>query len=1582
MQDRFAPPADLRTPAEGREPQDAIAPVGFDRPATLHLVSSDDSLLRDTAPLLGILRALPQERHLVLFTGPAPDAATLTRLQEAGGFVMPGLAAVRPGDHPAWLARRLQVLLPQRVMIHAAADDPLAGQAARRLAARYGRKLYLLQGHAAAGGVVPGLLGPELAGATHVLGPGLDKPQLRRAMAAAGYDGPLHLATLGHSFDAGRDVPADPPAHLLPARLPEPEPAEPGGEPGLRARLKSALSRVQARVMPAGGELPPLSTATAGLPGELAGFGTENLADLIVALVQATGARHYHIGPIDPPLWHLVQQRLQEQDLPAERVVFLGAEGQVGDHLLYHRVGLFLGSLPGVQHCAGLAGAAWARVPVARFRGGDGAQDGIGPGETLDWSGPGDLCRRLEQGLSRADRQALSEASGRWYRQSLHPRRFARRLAALLDLTEGRLDHHPSDEETEAALAALFDAGFYLRRYPDIAQAGIDPLKHYRQHGEAEGRSPNPLFHPWHYQARLPKTVQPAKGTLLAHYLLCGEARGFTPHPYFIPACAAPGLPQPEADDPGAADSFAARAAGSVLARYLRQGRGSVQPHPLFDPAHYARNLVLSAGDQPLLLHYLETGAEAGLSPHPLISPDLVRNWGASDLLSGLLYWLALPGAGPSEPSPDLLFDPGHLCGGEAGRYALAAPNMLWAHLIEGDRPDRGPHPLIDPAHVARRRPEVLTAASPILPEMAAGRMAGIDTHPLVSTAHIMAQAPWCGVHPTRHYVQNGVAENIDPHPWFSTAYYLSQAPDAVTRSATPLQDYLQRGEFDGLRPHPFFDSNHYWNLYLRETQGGDSLLNYARQGAGLFRLVQMQDEGQRRMALRTAQSLFAQEGCDSALTETLLKEALHPATASPHPTLQVETRPVCAEWPEGADRQLVLPATTVALSRPAVLSRGHVAPPQLRHDLPEVQAGICRRAWVLAGADGFGTQDGKWWPEGAETGPLPHSELAGEGRFALRPGTPVAARRDGAVLLRWHRPARAFAQAIFACGSGSATLDRFLLEVLPRAILAARLAPAGTPLLTESDLPAQALQALRLALPDHPVLQIPRGQAARIDRLFVAGQANRLEVPQADPAPDARPAAAALRLHPDSLALLRAHLAGPVPPRPASRLFLCADSLTSRRLSNAEEMAAALARCGFLRQDPGTMDFAGLAALVQGAAEIVATDCAQLAVLALARPGTRVWVLQGNAPGTDFHRWDTLGRLSGLEMVAVSGWQILGSAGAQNRPADAHYVVPVDLVTPFFETRLPQDKQVSRLLDALYGSSGAADVLTGAWAVHAGPTPAGFEDRLRHLRHRAALGISAAEAADLPGLMAHPFFADFARSIRSGFPVLAGLDGDEAALAAQLRASFAGETAAGPLPAAALSGPEGARRRLLLAMLLLPGWSVPLPDAAALPEDVVERHLAWAVAPAALIRAGEDAAWVRHVEALLHWLADRLADADLPEGLRLRLRRMAGRLDLGQLLLIDQPLRGVQEARNRVLDLITPGEDSAITEPVSAGSSGSSSVSSGRLRVGILCRTFEKGPDSEAVVAFLRGFDPARFEVFAYSIGFRDRVVSRDPAF
>lgn len=40
----------------------------------------------------------------------------------------------------------------------------------------------------------------------------------------------------------------------------------------------------------------------------------------------------------------------------------------------------------------------------------------------------------------------------------------------------------------------LFDAAWYLRRYPDVAASGSDPLQHFVKHGAAEGRDPLPCF--------------------------------------------------------------------------------------------------------------------------------------------------------------------------------------------------------------------------------------------------------------------------------------------------------------------------------------------------------------------------------------------------------------------------------------------------------------------------------------------------------------------------------------------------------------------------------------------------------------------------------------------------------------------------------------------------------------------------------------------------------------------------------------------------------------------------------------------------------------------------------------------------------------------------------------------------------------------------------------------------------------------------------------------------------------------------------------------------------------------------------
>ncbi|MDP2124947.1 MAG: hypothetical protein Q8J92_11255, partial [Parvibaculum sp.] len=39
--------------------------------------------------------------------------------------------------------------------------------------------------------------------------------------------------------------------------------------------------------------------------------------------------------------------------------------------------------------------------------------------------------------------------------------------------------------------SGIFDAEWYARAYPDVAAAGIDPLRHFVQYGAAEGRAPN-----------------------------------------------------------------------------------------------------------------------------------------------------------------------------------------------------------------------------------------------------------------------------------------------------------------------------------------------------------------------------------------------------------------------------------------------------------------------------------------------------------------------------------------------------------------------------------------------------------------------------------------------------------------------------------------------------------------------------------------------------------------------------------------------------------------------------------------------------------------------------------------------------------------------------------------------------------------------------------------------------------------------------------------------------------------------------------------------------------------------------------
>jgi len=82
--------------------------------------------------------------------------------------------------------------------------------------------------------------------------------------------------------------------------------------------------------------------------------------------------------------------------------------------------------------------------------------------------------------------------------------------------------------------SGLFDAEFYRATYAELRASPVDPLTHYLSQGEAEGRSPNPIFLPFYYRRHAMMGAL-AESNALAHYAEAGERLGYKPHPAFDP---------------------------------------------------------------------------------------------------------------------------------------------------------------------------------------------------------------------------------------------------------------------------------------------------------------------------------------------------------------------------------------------------------------------------------------------------------------------------------------------------------------------------------------------------------------------------------------------------------------------------------------------------------------------------------------------------------------------------------------------------------------------------------------------------------------------------------------------------------------------------------------------------------------------------------------------------------------------------------------------------------------------------------------------------------------------------------------
>lgn len=164
--------------------------------------------------------------------------------------------------------------------------------------------------------------------------------------------------------------------------------------------------------------------------------------------------------------------------------------------------------------------------------------------------------------------------------------------------------------------SGLFDRNGYLRRYPDVAQAGMDPVVHYVQHGATEGRSPCDLFDTKHYIENNPDVAASGMNPF-RHFCEFGWKEWRNPSQSFDMAKYAASH---MADLAGTVNPLEHRLANPPSDGGKRKSDVEIVVQSgLFDAEYYLRMYpeVAKSGADPVV-HYVKYGAKRGRNPSPL----------------------------------------------------------------------------------------------------------------------------------------------------------------------------------------------------------------------------------------------------------------------------------------------------------------------------------------------------------------------------------------------------------------------------------------------------------------------------------------------------------------------------------------------------------------------------------------------------------------------------------------------------------------------------------------------------------------------------------------------------------------------------------------------------------------------------------------------------------------------------------------------------------------------------------------------------------------------------------------------------
>lgn len=110
--------------------------------------------------------------------------------------------------------------------------------------------------------------------------------------------------------------------------------------------------------------------------------------------------------------------------------------------------------------------------------------------------------------------------------RALHPIHHSfKRFVQLISLSKNALENELDFFIKTINKSNLFNKHFYLKKYPEVANSGIEAAKHYLLYGGFEGRNPSKKFDSALYLSNNPDVKESGMNPLL-HYILHGESEG------------------------------------------------------------------------------------------------------------------------------------------------------------------------------------------------------------------------------------------------------------------------------------------------------------------------------------------------------------------------------------------------------------------------------------------------------------------------------------------------------------------------------------------------------------------------------------------------------------------------------------------------------------------------------------------------------------------------------------------------------------------------------------------------------------------------------------------------------------------------------------------------------------------------------------------------------------------------------------------------------------------------------------------------------------------------------------------------